>query len=61
MLDPGILFGPFGMISLSVWARTFLFGHLVYASGFMFLISWRGYWQELVKTLVWAHGKNAFS
>ena len=25
----------------------FLFGHLVWATGFMFLISWRGYWQEL--------------
>lgn len=21
----------------------------------MFLISWRGYWQELIETLVWAH------
>jgi photosystem I P700 chlorophyll a apoprotein A2 len=21
----------------------------------MFLISWRGYWQELVETIVWAH------
>jgi len=33
----------------------FLFGHLIYATGFMFLISWRGYWQELIETLVWAH------
>jgi len=23
----------------------FLFGHLIWATGFMFLISWRGYWQ----------------
>ena len=22
----------------------------------MFLISWRGYWQELIETLVWSHG-----
>jgi hypothetical protein len=27
------------------------FGHLVWATGFMFLISWRGYWQELIETL----------
>ena len=32
-----------------------LFGHLVWAIGFMFLISWRGYWQELIETLAWAH------
>jgi photosystem I P700 chlorophyll a apoprotein A2 len=31
----------------------FLFGHLVWATGFMFLISWRGYWQELIETLAW--------
>jgi hypothetical protein len=24
----------------------------------MFLISWRGYWQELIETLVWAHEKT---
>ena len=36
----------------------FLFGHLVYATGFMFLISWRGYWQELIETLAWAHEKT---
>jgi photosystem I P700 chlorophyll a apoprotein A2 len=37
-------YNPFGMNSLSVWAWMFLFGHLVWATGFMFLISWRGYW-----------------
>nr|YP_003795479.1 P700 apoprotein A2 of photosystem I [Floydiella terrestris]YP_010500117.1 P700 apoprotein A2 of photosystem I [Gormaniella terricola]ACZ58442.1 P700 apoprotein A2 of photosystem I [Floydiella terrestris]UWV18294.1 P700 apoprotein A2 of photosystem I [Gormaniella terricola] len=51
-------YNPFGMNSLSVWAWTFLFGHLIYATGFMFLISWRGYWQELIETLVWAHEKT---
>ncbi|CAN6483196.1 unnamed protein product [Victoria cruziana] len=30
---------PFGMNSLSVWAWMFLFGHLLWATGFMFLIS----------------------
>ncbi|CAN1202828.1 Photosystem I P700 chlorophyll a apoprotein A1 [Linum perenne] len=34
-------YNPFGMNSLSVWAWMFLFGHLVWATGFMFLISWR--------------------
>ena len=24
----------------------------------MFLISWRGYWQELIETLVWAHERT---
>ncbi|KAL2943195.1 hypothetical protein RDABS01_031543 [Bienertia sinuspersici] len=48
-------YNPFGMNSLSVWAWMFLFRHLVWATGFMFLISWRGYWQELIETLAWAH------
>jgi photosystem I P700 chlorophyll a apoprotein A2 len=46
------------MNSLSVWAWMFLFGHLVWATGFMFLISWRGYWQELIETLAWAHERT---
>ncbi|RDY14673.1 Photosystem I P700 chlorophyll a apoprotein A2, partial [Mucuna pruriens] len=41
-----------------VWAWMFLFGHLVWATGFMFLISWRGYWQELIETLAWAHERT---
>ncbi len=44
--------------NLSVWAWMFLFGHLIWATGFMFLISWRGYWQELIETLVWAHERT---
>ncbi|KAF3622457.1 Photosystem I chlorophyll a apoprotein A2 [Capsicum annuum] len=48
----------FGMNSLSVWAWMFLFGHLVWATRFMFLISWRGYWQELIETLAWAHERT---
>lgn len=51
-------YNPFGMNSLSVWSWMFLFGHLIYATGFMFLISWRGYWQELIETLVWAHERT---
>jgi photosystem I P700 chlorophyll a apoprotein A2 len=46
------------MNSLSVWAWMFLFGHLIYATGFMFLISWRGYWQELIESLAWAHERT---
>jgi photosystem I P700 chlorophyll a apoprotein A2 len=51
-------YNPFGINSLSVWAWIFLFGHLIYATGFMFLISWRGYWQELIETLAWAHERT---
>jgi photosystem I P700 chlorophyll a apoprotein A2 len=46
------------MNNLSVWSWMFLFGHLIWATGFMFLISWRGYWQELIETLVWAHERT---
>ncbi len=28
---------------------------MAWATGFMFLISWRGYWQELIESIVWAH------
>jgi len=35
-------YNPFRMNSLSIWAWMFLFGHLVWATGFMLLISWRG-------------------
>ena len=48
----------FGTSALSVWEWMFLFAHLVWATGFMFLISWRGYWQELIETLVWAHERT---
>ncbi|TYG62352.1 hypothetical protein ES288_D07G223000v1 [Gossypium darwinii] len=48
-------YNQFGMNSLSVWAWIFLFRHLVWATGFMFLISWRTYWQELIEILAWAH------
>ncbi|MCU0548999.1 MAG: photosystem I core protein PsaB [Leptolyngbya sp. Prado105] len=51
-------YNVYGTSNLSVWAWMFLFGHLVWATGFMFLISWRGYWQELIETLVWAHERT---
>ncbi|VXD24133.1 Photosystem I P700 chlorophyll a apoprotein A2 [Planktothrix serta PCC 8927] len=51
-------YNPYGTNNLSVWSWMFLFGHLVWATGFMFLISWRGYWQELIETIVWAHERT---
>ncbi|QVL52557.1 MAG: photosystem I core protein PsaB [Cyanobium sp. M30B3] len=51
-------YNPAGTNNLAVWAWMFLFGHLVWATGFMFLISWRGYWQELIETIVWAHQRT---
>ena len=51
-------YNSLGMNAQSVWAWMFLFGHLIWATGFMFLISWRGYWQELIETLVWAHERT---
>jgi photosystem I P700 chlorophyll a apoprotein A2 len=51
-------YNPYGMNNLAVWAWIFLGAHLVWATGFMFLISWRGYWQELIETLVWAHERT---
>ena len=46
------------MNGLSEWSWMFLFAHLIWATGFMFLISWRGYWQELIETLAWAHERT---
>mmetsp|Transcript_5868 Transcript_5868/g.17443 ORF Transcript_5868/g.17443 Transcript_5868/m.17443 type:complete len:735 (-) Transcript_5868:9-2213(-) len=51
-------YNPYGVNNLSVWAWMFLFGHLIWATGFMFLISWRGYWQELIETITWAHERT---
>jgi photosystem I P700 chlorophyll a apoprotein A2 len=51
-------YNPYGMNNLAIWSWIFLFAHFVWALGFMFLISWRGYWQELIETLVWAHERT---
>ena len=48
-------YSPLGVTKNAVWDWMFLFGHLIWATGFMFLISWRGYWQELIESIVWAH------
>jgi photosystem I P700 chlorophyll a apoprotein A2 len=50
-------YNPFGMNSLSVWAWMFLFGHLIMLLDSCF-ISWRGYWQELIESLAWAHERT---
>ena len=31
--------------------------HFVWAFSLMFLFSGRGYWQELIESIVWAHNK----
>jgi photosystem I P700 chlorophyll a apoprotein A2 len=54
-------YNPAGTSNLAVWAWMFLFGHLAWAVSFMFLITWRGYWQELIETLVWAHEHTPLS
>ncbi|TGH18163.1 MAG: photosystem I chlorophyll a apoprotein A2, partial [Aphanocapsa feldmannii 277cI] len=51
-------YNPFGANNLAIWAWIFLAAHLCWAVGFMFLISWRGYWQELIETIVWAHQRT---
>jgi len=43
---------PIGMYSL-----MFLGAHFVWAFSLMFLWSGRGYWQELIESIVWAHNK----
>ena len=47
-----------GSNELAVLAWSFLLGHLIWATSFMFLISWRGYWQELVECLLFIHLKS---
>ena len=37
-------YAPTGVNAFAIWDWMFLFGHLIWATGFMFLISWRGYW-----------------
>jgi len=47
-----------GSNELAVLAWGFLLGHLIWATSFMFLISWRGYWQELIESLLLIHLKT---
>jgi photosystem I P700 chlorophyll a apoprotein A1 len=43
--------------ALSAYGLMFLAGHFVWAFSLMFLFSGRGYWQELIESIVWAHSK----
>eukprot|EP00931_Biecheleriopsis_adriatica_P016233 TRINITY_DN12026_c0_g1_i4.p1 TRINITY_DN12026_c0_g1~~TRINITY_DN12026_c0_g1_i4.p1 ORF type:complete len:588 (+),score=-69.61 TRINITY_DN12026_c0_g1_i4:422-2185(+) len=51
-------YDAFGINDLSVSAWAFLGAHLCWATGFMFLISWRGYWQELIDIILYMHLKT---
>ncbi|MEM1254930.1 MAG: photosystem I core protein PsaA [Cyanobacteria bacterium P01_H01_bin.21] len=42
---------------LSAYGLMFLGAHFVWAFSLMFLFSGRGYWQELIESIVWAHNK----
>ncbi len=43
--------------SSSAYGIMFLAGHFVFGFSLMFLFSGRGYWQELIESIVWAHNK----
>lgn len=43
--------------ALSAYGLMFLAGHFIWAFSLMFLFSGRGYWQELIESIVWAHNK----
>eukprot|EP00952_Eustigmatos_sp_NYUAD-ZCMA_P000008 1-Eustigmatos_ZCMA.PRE.8 len=42
---------------LSAYGLIFLGAHFIWAFSLMFLFSGRGYWQELIESIVWAHNK----
>ena len=46
-----------GINDVSVWSWVFLLAHLIWATGFMFLISWRGYWQEIIEIIIIVHSR----
>nr|ARO91255.1 photosystem I P700 chlorophyll a apoprotein A1 [Rhodochaete parvula]ASK39663.1 photosystem I P700 chlorophyll a apoprotein A1 [Rhodochaete parvula] len=43
--------------AVSAYGLIFLSAHFVWAFSLMFLFSGRGYWQELIESIVWAHNK----
>jgi photosystem I P700 chlorophyll a apoprotein A1 len=43
--------------SLSGYGFIFISSHFVWAFSLMFLFSGRGYWQELIESILWAHNK----
>jgi photosystem I P700 chlorophyll a apoprotein A1 len=50
------VFGSYGS-ALSAYGLLFLGAHFIWAFSLMFLFSGRGYWQELIESIVWAHNK----
>jgi len=51
-------YNTFGANNISIWSWLFLAAHLCWATGFMFLISWRGYWQEFIDIILYMHLKT---
>jgi photosystem I P700 chlorophyll a apoprotein A1 len=47
--------------AVSAYGLIFLGAHFIWAFSLMFLFSGRGYWQELIESVVWAHNKLNFS
>mmetsp|Transcript_20257 Transcript_20257/g.45073 ORF Transcript_20257/g.45073 Transcript_20257/m.45073 type:complete len:731 (+) Transcript_20257:1626-3818(+) len=45
----------------SAYGLIFLGAHFIWAFSLMFLFSGRGYWQELIESIVWAHNKLNFA
>ena len=43
--------------AVSAYGLIFLGAHFIWAFSLMFLFSGRGYWQELIESIVWAHNK----
>ena len=43
--------------ALSAYGLILLGAHFIWAFSLMFLFSGRGYWQELIESIVWAHNK----
>ena len=47
--------------ALSPYGLAFLGAHFIWAFSLMFLFSGRGYWQELIESILWAHNKLKFA
>ena len=47
--------------AISMYGLMFLGAHFIWAFSLMFLFSGRGYWQELIESIVWAHNKLNFA
>jgi len=47
--------------ALSAYGLVFLGAHFIWAFSLIFLFSGRGYWQELIESIIWAHNKLGVS